>query len=171
MHVPLARSRRCLAGVSLLVVSVAAVGQAEAQEANVPGIVGGAIEGNAPGAAAAAMGYDYWGRSGFYPGERGAPYDERRIYGDPYGRPYYGQGYPSSSFQPEYGYGSAATRREGRTVYRPVLPNPPVSADAYRAIIINPKETQATLRFSVNNRWYDLEPGQQQEFSGRMPRP
>lgn len=150
-----------LFGVGLVAASAALIGETNAQEANIPGIIGGAVEGDAAGAAGAAMGYDYWGRSGYYPGSRGTPYP-------PYQRPYYGPSYGPAYGRPYSPYATEQPRY--RTTYRPIPANPSASAEPYRAVILNPKENQATLRFSVNGRLHELEPGEQKVFNGRMPR-
>jgi hypothetical protein len=48
--------------------------------------------------------------------------------------------------------------------------NPPVDAQPYRAVIVNPAENQDALTFSINGQPYELKAGQQQEFTGRTPR-
>jgi len=169
--------RSCLAGGVLIAFSVFSTSEGVAQEANIPGIIGGAIEGDIGGAAGAALGYDYYGRSGYYPGSRGgygwSPYDPRQ--------PYYHGGRPSPYRVPAYdrrystGYRGTPdvtvqmipSRRNARP---PVPTNPSPESGFYRAVIENPEDTRATLRFAVNGRPYELDPGENLEFSGRRDR-
>jgi len=153
-----------------LLAGAAFVGQAHAQKANVPGIIGGAIEGDVGGAAGAAMGYDYYSPSGnYYPGSQTR-----------YGNPYYNQYYGNRSYGPGYQNGAywdrgnryyyPNNRTEYRTGYRAAPANPPADAEPYRAVIVNPEENQAMLTFSLNGQWHQLKSGDQMELSGRMPR-
>jgi len=165
--------------------------EAQAQRANIPGVIGGAVEGDIGGAAGAALGYGYYGRTGYYPGARDrygwSPYDARRPYGyhggqfnrGPYDRRYdprldgrYYSGYRGTPGLDVRRYRSAPAQAGMQASPNPAprLENPSPEAEFYRAVIVNPEETRATLRFTVNGRPYELKPGESKEFSGRMYR-
>ncbi len=167
-----------LTTVAAFLACAALTSEAGAQQANLPGIIGGAVEGDLGGAAGAAMGYDYQGRSGYYPGQRGNPYGNRfdnrfdgRYYNGNDGRFYNNNDYGwRDSRYPGYRDDYRTYYRGSNQYYDTVDRNPPADAEPYRAAVVNPEDNQATLHFSVNGQHQRLRPGEQMEFTGRMPR-
>ncbi|REK19391.1 MAG: hypothetical protein DWQ37_00910 [Planctomycetota bacterium] len=160
-------------GIAALLAMTFIVGNAKAQQPNIPGIISGAVEGNPGGAAGAAMGYDYWGDSGYYPGARGNPFGNNPNNNPAFNNPAFNNPnnwrYDNPAYR-DYGYRDFDNRSRSRTTYRPVQRNPSVDDEPYRAVIVNQDDNRATLRFSVNGRDYALQPGKQMEFAGRTQR-